>query len=55
MDKYDKTNYRLVSIFLDISKIYDKIIFNQVYEYFNDKLFPSQCGFHKDIALNTVF
>ena len=47
MDKYDKTNYRLVSIFPDISKIYDKILFNQLYEYFNDNLFPSQCGFHK--------
>ena len=37
-DKCDKTNYRPVSIFLNISKIYEKIIYNQLYEYFNDKL-----------------
>ena len=46
-DKCDKTNYQPVSIFLNISKIYEKIIYNQLYEYFNDKLFPSQCGFRK--------
>ena len=46
-DKSDKTNYRPVSILPNISKIYEKIIYNQLYEYFHDKLFPSQCGFPK--------
>ena len=46
-DKSDKTNYRPVSILPNISKIYEKIIYNQLYEYFHDKLFPSQCGFRK--------
>ena len=46
-DKSDKTNYRPVSIPPNISKIYEKIIYNQLYEYFHDKLFPSQCGFRK--------
>ena len=35
------------SILSHISKIYEKIIYNQLYEYFNDKPFPSQCGFRK--------
>ena len=46
-DKTDKTNYCPVSILPNISKIYEKIIYNQLYEYFHDKLFPSQCGFRK--------
>ena len=36
-----------VYILPNISKIYEKIIYNQFYEYFYDKLFPSQCGFRK--------
>ena len=37
-DKSNKTNYRP-----NISKIYERIIYNQLH----DKLFPSQCGFRK--------
>ena len=44
-DKYVKTNYWPVSTLPNISKIYKKFIYNQLCEYFNDKLFPSQCGF----------
>ena len=29
------------------SKIYEKIIYNQLHEYFSGKRFPSQCGFCK--------
>ena len=36
-----------MSILPNISKIYEKIIYNQLYEYFHDKLFPSKCGFRK--------
>ena len=42
-----KQNCRPVSILPNISKIYEKIAYNQFYEYFHDKLFPSQCGFRK--------
>ena len=49
-DESDKTNYQPVSILPNISKIYEKIIYNQLYEYFHDKLFPSQCGFRKDYS-----
>ena len=44
-DKSDKANYRPVNILPRISKIYEKIIYSQLYEYFHDKLFPSQCAF----------
>ena len=51
-DKSDKTNYackliRPVSILPNISKIYEKLIYNQLYDYFEDILSPSQCGFLK--------
>ena len=46
-DKCDKTNFRSVSILPSISTIYEKIIYNQLYEYFNDKHFPGQCGFRR--------
>ena len=46
-DKSDKTNYRLVSIFTNISIIYEKLICNQLDDYFGDILSPSQCGFRQ--------
>ena len=46
-DKSDKTNYWPESILPNISKIYEKIIYNQLYEYFYDKLSSSQCRFRK--------
>ena len=49
-DESDKTNYQPVSILPNTAKIYEKIIYNQLYEYFHDKLFPSQCGFRKDYS-----
>ena len=33
--------------FQTFSKIHEKIIYNQLYEYFNDKHFSSQCGFRE--------
>ena len=44
-DKSDKTNYRPVSIPSNIPKIYEKLIYNQLYDYSDDILSPSQCGF----------
>ena len=59
-DKCGKCNYLPVGILVNISKIYERIIYNQLYEcfnertiynqlyeYFNDKNIPSQCGFDK--------
>ena len=39
-----------MSILPNISKIYEKIIDNQLYEYFSNKLFPSQFGFRKEYS-----
>ena len=46
-DKCDKSNYRPVSILSNYSKVYEKLIYNQLYQYFENILFPSQCGFGK--------
>ena len=46
-DKGDKTNYRPVSILANISKIYEKLFYNQLYDYFDDILNSSQYGFRK--------
>ena len=45
--KSDKTSYRHVSILTNISKIYEKLICNQHYDYFDGILSPSQCEFRK--------
>ena len=46
-DKSDKTNYRPVSMLSTYSKVYEKLTYNQLYQYFENLLFPSQCGFRK--------
>ena len=46
-EKSNKTNYRTVSILLNLSKIHEKLIYNRLYDYFDKILFPSQCGFCK--------
>ena len=45
--KSEKENYRPVRILSNFSKIYEKLMYNQRYEYFDNILFPSQCGFRK--------
>ena len=46
-----KRNYRPVSILSNLSDIYEKLMYNQLYEYFDNILFPSQCGFRKGYSL----
>ena len=48
-DKNDKSNYRPVSIISDYSKMYENLIYNQLYQYFENILFPSQCQISKRI------
>ena len=45
-NKNFKTNYKPVSILKKISKTYETLIYNQLYDYFDDILSPSYCGFH---------
>ena len=46
-DKGVKENYRPVSILTSISKIYEKLLYNQLYGYFDNILSPNQCVFRK--------
>ena len=45
--KSGKCNYRPVSILSNYSEVYEKLIYNQLYPYFENILFPGQCGFIK--------
>ena len=46
-DKSDKTNYMSVNVLTNISKIYEKLICNQLYDHFDDIIFTSQYVFRK--------
>ena len=46
----DKANYRPVSILPNLSKIFEKIMWNQLSNYFENILSKSQCGFRKGIG-----
>ena len=45
--KYSKDNYRPVSILSNISKRYERCIYDQIEKYFDDILSKYQCGFRK--------
>ena len=45
----DETNYRPVRILSNLSKMYEKYMFNEIAEYF-DILSKYQCGFRKGIS-----
>ena len=45
--KSDKVNYRPVGILPNLSKIYEKLMYQQLHEHFNSILSPKQCGFRK--------
>ena len=43
----EKSNYRPISVLSNVSKIYERCLYEQMYSYF-DKIFSkNQCGFHK--------
>ena len=48
--KTSKDNYRTVSILSNISKIYGRILFKQISEYFESILSKFQCGFRKRVS-----
>ena len=45
-----KENYRPISILSPISKIFERILYNQLYNTFDDILSMSQCGFRKGFS-----
>ena len=46
-DKTDKTNYRPISILPNQSKVYQRLMYNQIYSFFDSVLSKFQCGFRK--------
>ena len=48
-DDFDFENYRPISLLSVLSKIYERVVFNQIYEYFDDNnlFYKSQYGFRK--------
>ena len=43
----EKSDYRPISILSNVSKIYERCIYEPMYSYFNKILSKNQCGFHK--------
>ena len=50
----DKRNYRPVSIHLNISKIFERLLYKQLENYFNSILSQYQCGFRKEFSVLTT-
>ena len=46
-DKTDKENYRPISILPNLSKVYERLMYNQIYPYFQTTFSKFQCGFRK--------
>ena len=46
----EKTNYRPISILSNISKIYERLMHDNMSDYFNDVLSKFQCGFRKGFS-----
>ena len=45
--KLSKKNYRPISILPNISKVYERCLYDQISDYFEDILSKYQCGFRK--------
>ena len=43
----EKSNYTPISVLSNVSKIYERCIYEQMYSYFNKIFSKNQCGFHK--------
>ena len=46
-DRLIKSNYRPISILPTLSKLYEKVLYKQMYEYFNTIFSKYLCGFRK--------
>ena len=49
-EKLDKSNYRPASILPVISKIYERLMYDQMYKYFGQIFSKFHCGFHKGFS-----
>ena len=48
----DKGNYRPISVLPLVSKIFKKLLYDQLSKYMEDKLSPLLCGSERNIVLN---
>ena len=46
-DKTDKINYRPISILPNLSKVYERLMYNQIFPYFDSVFSEFRCGFWK--------
>ena len=49
-EKFYKRNYRPVIILTNISKVYEKLMYIQLSNFFDSLLAPNQCGFRKSFS-----
>ena len=49
-EKLDQYNYRPVIILPVISKIYERLMYHQIYKYFDQTFSKLQCGFRKGFS-----
>ena len=49
-DPFDKTNYRPISISPVLSKLFERCLYDQIYEYIDTVLSKVQCGFRKSFS-----
>ena len=50
-ERTDKSNYRPISFLSNVSKIYERSLYNQLYDYFDKNIFSKyQCGFRKGFS-----
>ena len=46
-DKTDKESYQPISILPNLSKVYERLMYNQIYPYLQTRFSKFQCGFWK--------
>ena len=54
-DKTDKEIYRPISILPNLSKAYERLMYNQIYPYFDTLFSKFQCGFQKGFNAQQCF
>ena len=50
----EKSNYRPVSILSNVSKVYKRCLYDQIYDFFENKFSRYQCGFRGRKMLSMV-
>ena len=55
-ERADKSNYRPISILSNVSEIYERCFYSQLYDYFDKNIFSKyQCGFLTGVSTQHAF